>query len=72
MTERTQQAETSRCGQCLFWLPYVRDAQWEGAGDCTNENLRGRIVGFDHTFGCVLFKAGRIDEARWKGTRRRS
>ena len=55
-----------RCGACRFWLPYVRDERWEGSGDCQNENLRGRIVGFDHTFGCVAFLPGRIADARWK------
>ena len=61
-----EQQEIKHCGACRFWLPYIRDERWEGAGDCTNENLRGRIVGFDHTFGCAAFKTGRIEDKRWK------
>lgn len=62
----TTQAKWGLCGACRFWLPHIRDERWEGDGDCTNENLRGRIIGFDHTFGCVAFLPGRIADAQWR------
>lgn len=49
------------CATCQHWLGWRREGAKQPLdstkGDCQHERLRGRIVGFDETFGCAFHQS---------------